>query len=80
MLTIADMTFSLAGKRLFQGASARIADGARVGVVGRNGAGKLTLFRLVDGTYAPDAGAVETRPGARIGGVAQEAPATRESL
>jgi ATP-binding cassette subfamily F protein 3 len=80
MLTIADMRFTLAGRRLFDGASARVPDGARVGVVGRNGTGKSTLFRLIDGTYEPEQGAVIVRAKARIGGVAQEAPATRDSL
>jgi ATP-binding cassette subfamily F protein 3 len=80
MLTISDMTFTLAGRRLFDGASARVPDNAKVGLVGRNGAGKSTLFRLIEGVYEPDQGSIEVRAGARIGGVAQEAPATRDSL
>jgi ATP-binding cassette subfamily F protein 3 len=80
MLTITDMSFTLAGRRLFDGASARVPDSAKVGVVGRNGAGKSTLFRLVEGAWTPEQGAVEVRRGARIGGVAQEAPATADSL
>ncbi len=80
MLTITDLTFTLAGVRLFEAACARVPDGAKVGVVGRNGAGKSTLFRLIEGAYEPDQGAVEVRAGARIGGVAQEAPASADSL
>jgi len=80
MLTIADMSFTLAGRRLFDGASARVPDNAKVGVVGRNGCGKSTLFRLIDGSFEPEQGSVTVRPGARIGGVAQEAPGTRDSL
>jgi ATP-binding cassette subfamily F protein 3 len=80
MLTITDMSFTLAGRRLFDGASARVPDDAKVGFVGRNGAGKSTLFKLIEGVWEPEQGAVEVRAGARIGGVAQEAPATRDSL
>ena len=80
MLTIADMTFTLAGVRLFETASARVPEGAKVGVVGRNGAGKSTLFRLIEGAYEPDQGSIDVRAGARIGGVAQEAPASGDSL
>ncbi|MFV0383782.1 ABC-F family ATP-binding cassette domain-containing protein [Paracoccus sp. (in: a-proteobacteria)] len=80
MLTIRDMSFSLAGKPLFESASAHVPKGARVGLVGRNGVGKSTLFRLIEGAYTPDSGDVLVRPGARIGGVAQEAPGGPESL
>jgi ATP-binding cassette subfamily F protein 3 len=80
MLTITDMSFTLAGKRLFDGASARVPDNAKVGLVGRNGAGKSTLFRLIEGALEPEQGSIEVRAGARIGGVAQEAPGTQDSL
>ena len=80
MLTISDMSFTLAGRRLFHGANARVPTGAKVGVVGRNGCGKSTLFRLVEGVWEPEQGSVSVNAGARIGGVAQEAPATRDSL
>ncbi len=80
MLTITDMTFTLAGARLFEHASARVPVGAKVGLVGRNGTGKSTLFHLIEGGYEPDGGTIEVRNGARIGGVAQEAPATSDSL
>ncbi len=80
MLTIRDLSFSMAGKPLFEGASAQIPGGARVGLVGRNGTGKSTLFRLIRGELAPDRGEIELPPRARIGGVAQEVPAGPEAL
>jgi ATP-binding cassette subfamily F protein 3 len=80
MLTITDMSFTLAGRRLFDAASARVPDDAKVGFVGRNGAGKSTLFKLIEGAWEPEQGSIEVRASARIGGVAQEAPATRDSL
>ena len=80
MLTISELGFSIAGKQLFQGASAQIPGGAHLGLVGRNGTGKTTLFRLILGELTPDAGDISLPPRARIGTVAQEAPAEDRSL
>ena len=48
-----------------------IADGERIGVVGRNGGGKTTLLRLVTGAEAPDTGRVTVTGGTRIAYVDQ---------
>ncbi len=80
MLTITDLSFTLAGRPLFAGASMRAPDRARIGLVGRNGTGKTTLFRLIEGELSPDAGSIEIRKGARIGGVKQEVPAGPQAL
>jgi len=80
MLTLSDITFSMAGVPLFEGASARIPAGHKVGLVGRNGTGKTTLFRLIRGERPLEGGEIALPSRARIGGVAQEAPATRASL
>lgn len=80
MLTIKDITFTLEGRRLFDGATATIPAGHKVGVVGRNGTGKTTLFRLIRGEWALDGGEIEIPRQARIGGVAQEAPASDATL
>ncbi len=80
MLTISGLTYRIGGRSLFEGASATIAEGARVGLVGRNGAGKTTLLRLIAGELEPDGGAIKRRTGTRMGIVAQEVPAGEESL
>jgi ATP-binding cassette subfamily F protein 3 len=80
MLRIEDLSFRIAGRPLFDGASAVIPAGHKVGLVGPNGAGKTTLFRLIRGELAADAGTIALPRGARIGGVAQEAPAGPTSL
>ncbi|MCX7646597.1 MAG: ATP-binding cassette domain-containing protein [Rhodobacteraceae bacterium] len=80
MLRIRDISYSVEGRPLFEGASATIPAGHKVGLVGRNGTGKTTLFRLIRGELVPDAGEIELPRGARIGGVEQEAPASRASL
>jgi ATP-binding cassette, subfamily F, member 3 len=80
MLALRNITFSIEGRRLFDDASALIPAGHKVGFVGRNGTGKTTLFRLIRGELALDGGEIEVPRRARIGGVAQEAPATGNSL
>ncbi|KGJ18615.1 ABC-F family ATP-binding cassette domain-containing protein [Paracoccus sanguinis] len=76
MLRIDDISYSIAGRPLFEQASAVIPDGHKVGLVGPNGAGKTTLFRLIRGELGLDGGAITLPARARIGGGAQESPAT----
>ena len=80
MLKISDINFAMEGRPLFQGASAIIPTGHKVGLVGRNGAGKTTLFKLIRGELSLESGAISLPRGARIGGVAQEVPASATSL
>ncbi len=80
MLRISDITYAVEGRPLFDAASATIPDGHKVGLVGRNGTGKTTLFRLIRGELALEGGTISVPKGARIGGVAQEVPASSTSL
>lgn len=80
MLRISDLSFAIAGRSLFEGASATIPTGHKVGLVGRNGTGKTTLFRLIRGELTLDGGAIALPQRARIGGVAQEVPSSATSL
>ncbi|MEQ8228011.1 MAG: ABC-F family ATP-binding cassette domain-containing protein [Rhodospirillales bacterium] len=74
------MTFRLGGRVLFDKATLHLPQGRKMGLVGRNGTGKTTLFRMILGDAHPDEGAVRIRPGVRIGTVAQEAPSSDDSL
>lgn len=80
MLRIEDITYAIEGRRLFEEASAVIPDGHKVGLVGPNGTGKTTLFRLIRGEISLESGTIAVPRGAKIGGVAQEAPASDVSL
>src|ERR1700733_14249622 len=80
MLVIDDLTLRIAGRSLLEGASAQVPDGARVGLIGRNGTGKSTLFRAIAGDIAPEHGAIKLPARARIGRLPQEAPDGPESL
>ena len=80
MLRIEDITYSVEGRPLFEGASATIPEGHKVGLVGRNGTGKTTLFRLIRGELTLEGGTIGLPARARIGGVAQEVPSSEVSL
>ena len=80
MLSIRDISYSVEGRPLLEEASAVIPAGHKVGLVGPNGAGKTTLFRLIRGELTLDGGEIELPARAKIGGVAQEAPASDVSL
>jgi ATP-binding cassette subfamily F protein 3 len=80
MLNIDDITYSVAGRPLLEHATANIPEGHKVGIVGRNGTGKTTLFRLIRGELALESGSITLPSRARIGGVAQEVPGNEVSL
>jgi ATP-binding cassette subfamily F protein 3 len=80
MLVIDDLTLRIAGRALLEGASAQVPDGARVGLIGRNGTGKSTLFRAIAGDIAPEHGSIQLPTHARIGRLPQEAPDGPERL
>ncbi|MEO6015538.1 MAG: ABC-F family ATP-binding cassette domain-containing protein [Devosia sp.] len=80
MLSINSVTYRIQGRPLFEGASLVLPDGAKTGFVGKNGSGKTTLFKLILGQISLDGGSIEINKRARIGAVAQEAPATNLSV
>lgn len=75
MLNFSNITVRLGGAVILDGATAALPPGARVGMIGRNGAGKSTLMKVVAGLLEPDDGSVDMPKGARMGYIAQEAPA-----
>ena len=80
MLSLSKLYYAIEGKPLFENASAMIPTGHKVGIVGRNGTGKTTLFKLIKGDIALDGGTIDMPSYFRIGGVEQEAPASDSSL
>ncbi len=61
MLEVAELTVEVAGAPILEGASFRLAAGDKVGLVGRNGAGKTSLLRVLSGAEPPSAGSVSVR-------------------
>jgi ATP-binding cassette subfamily F protein 3 len=80
MLSITDISIRIAGRLLIDQATTQIAPGARVGLVGRNGTGKSTLFQAIRGDIPVESGQITIPPRWRIGSLAQEAPGGPESL
>jgi ATP-binding cassette subfamily F protein 3 len=80
MLQIDNLVFDAWGRRFFDRASVTIPDGTKVGLVGRNGVGKSTLFKLIVGDLAAQEGDILLPKAAKIGSVDQEHPATPVTL
>jgi len=80
MLHINDLTYRIAGRTLFEQATVVVPPGHKVGLVGKNGTGKSTLFNLVMDEIHADSGTLTLQKRARIGRIAQEAPTGSESL
>ena len=72
MLQLESVHKQFATKVLLDGATAHLRPGARVGLVGPNGVGKTTLFRMILGEESPDEGSIRKRPRLRIGYLPQE--------
>lgn len=80
MLQINDLVLDAWGRRFFDHATVTLPKDAKVGLVGRNGVGKSTLFKVILGHLTPGGGEVGVPRAARIGSVDQEHPATPVTL
>ncbi len=72
MLSIQNLVYFQHGTPLFQNASLQIFAEQRVGLVGKNGCGKSTLFRLIRGEIKPDGGEIALQQGKTLAFVEQE--------
>ena len=80
MLQIDNLVFTAWGRRFFDHATVTLPLAAKVGLVGRNGVGKSTLFKLILGELGADSGDLALPKGAKVATVAQEHPATPVTL
>ncbi|MGL4491163.1 MAG: ATP-binding cassette domain-containing protein, partial [Rhizobiaceae bacterium] len=80
MLQITELSLRVAGRLLLDHANLILPEGTHAGLVGRNGTGKTTLFKAITGDLSSESGSVFLPKGLKIGQVAQEAPATEQSL
>ena len=75
MIRLRDLSLRRGGELLLDGVQLDIPRAAKVGLVGRNGSGKTSLFSLLLGELTPDAGELTLASGLSISHVAQEVPA-----
>jgi len=82
MLEIRNLDYRVEARPLFESASARIAAGWKVGLVGRNGTGKSTLLRLIREEIASPGkdSPIRLQNGARLGWVAQEVAPSDQTI
>ncbi len=71
LLILEDVKKHFGAHEVLRGTSLRIDPGEKVGLVGRNGGGKTTILRLIEGLEQPDWGTVTLRKGATLGHVSQ---------
>ncbi len=72
MLSITHLAYHVGGKPLLTDVNLQIFAGQRIGLVGRNGCGKSTLFRLIRGELKPDGGDIALQAGKTLAFVEQE--------
>ncbi|OYW82443.1 MAG: hypothetical protein B7Z26_03245, partial [Asticcacaulis sp. 32-58-5] len=69
MLQITNLTFDAYGRRFFDGANLTLTPGTKAGLVGLNGVGKSTLFKLIQGHYQAGGGDITTPKAWRVASV-----------
>jgi ATP-binding cassette subfamily F protein uup len=74
LITVRELRIGFRGPLLLDGVSCQIEPGQRIGLLGRNGAGKTTFLRILSGEVEPDGGEVSSAPGATVSLLPQEVP------
>lgn len=72
MIELIDIAKSFGSQKLFENVNLRIGPHDRIGLVGPNGTGKTTLFKIILGEISPDQGCVNIKKGLKIGYLPQE--------
>ena len=80
MISVENLTKSFGAHLIFEGVSFKINAKERIGLVGRNGHGKTTLFRLITGKESQDSGTIVIPKNHRIGYVHQQIEFTEDTV
>ena len=73
-ITLRDVQLAFGGPALLDGANFSLERGERVCLIGRNGEGKSTLLKLIEGSLLPDSGEVSIQNGLTVSMLAQDVP------
>jgi ATP-binding cassette subfamily F protein 3 len=65
LLSCSNVGISFGATELFKNVTFTVADGERWGIIGRNGAGKTSIFKIITGDLQPTVGSVARKPGLR---------------
>ena len=79
-LQLANITLVLGAKRIFENLNWEIQHGQKIGLIGANGAGKSSLFKLIEGEHSPEMGGVITRARLITTGYLSQSPELDSSL
>jgi len=74
LVTLRNLSLRFRGPPLLDDVTCHVEAGQRIGLLGRNGAGKTSLMRLIAGAIQPDAGEVAFAPGATVALLQQDVP------
>jgi ATP-binding cassette subfamily F protein uup len=74
LVTLRDISIRFRGPSLLDNVSCQIDEGQRIGLLGRNGAGKTTFLRILSGEVEPDHGDVVFAPGTKVALLPQDVP------
>src|SRR5262245_26801315 len=74
LISLNNVTLTFAGPPLLDSASLHVEASERLGLLGRNGAGKSPVLKILEGLVTPDSGEVIRRPGLRVSSLPQDVP------
>jgi ATP-binding cassette subfamily F protein uup len=74
LISVKELRIGFRGPPLLDGVSCQIEAGQRIGLLGRNGAGKTTFMRILSGEVQPDGGEVTFAPGSKVSLLPQDVP------
>jgi ATP-binding cassette subfamily F protein uup len=79
LLSLTNVSLAFGPQVLFDKINLTVHRGQRIGILGRNGAGKSTFMKMLDGQHFPDSGELWIRPGIKVGYLAQDLPDANEA-